>query len=88
MRSIADRRAEKSGATRPASRAEMSGGRALFSAMASRSTGNVSRPVNETTWPVAWTPASVRPATVTLMGRSNNRESAVSSTPATVRSSG
>ncbi len=46
-RATAERRAENSGATRAASRAETSAGRELFSAMASRSTGNVSRPVNE-----------------------------------------
>ena len=37
------------------------------------------------TWPSAWTPASVRPATVSLVGSPSTRSSAASSSPWTVR---
>ncbi len=52
------------------------GGRLALSASTSRSTGNARSARNETTCPVACTPASVRPAAVTLTGAPNSRASA------------
>jgi hypothetical protein len=88
VRSRASNRAEKPSRTSAASHTTTSAGKLPLIASASRSIGNARSAANEITWPVAWTPASVRPAAAIFTGAWKMRESASSSAPATVRSSG
>jgi len=88
VRARAEKRAENISSTFAASRTETSGGKTLFSAIASRSTGKARSLENDMTCPVAWTPASVRPAPVIFTGSWKMAEIARSSSPAIVRVDG
>jgi hypothetical protein len=64
----ADRRALNVSGTSRGSRTAISGGSNRFNATGIRAVGIRAVVRKFTTWPVAWTPASVRPAAVTVTG--------------------